>query len=60
MSKSTRRTIADIEEECGFECDTREFRDYVKRHSIDIGNEKKRLKNETRFRRERRNDELRT
>ncbi len=57
MSKSNRVTIADIEEESGFEYGTPDFRAYVEREGIDVVNEKKRLKSETRERRDRRRTE---
>ena len=44
MSKSTRRTIADIEDECGYDYGTSGFRDYVNRIGIDVVADKKRLK----------------
>lgn len=54
MSKSTRRTISDIEEDCGFKYGTKGFRAYVEQHGIDVANEKKRLKSEAVERRKRR------
>lgn len=44
MSKSQRRTIADIEDDCGHDYGTPEFRAYVAEHHIDIRGDKKKLK----------------
>lgn len=44
MSKSSRRTIADIEDECGYNYGTHGFREYVKQTGIDVVADKKRLK----------------
>ena len=36
MSKSRRRSIADIEDDCGYDYGTPEFREYVLEYHIDI------------------------
>lgn len=54
MSKSTRRTIADIEDDCGYDYGTPEFRNYVEQYGIDIIGDKKKLKAASKERRSRR------